>query len=228
MTPSVAGFRRVYRWLNLTLVHHGVWPLLVLVAGAPDVAPEATPLAWCPLRVAGPALAAVLALSYLAQRPAPARPGEETGPAASAPGSERAALRAQARVALLALPLMLAVGRLVAGPTAPAAKLLGFGLADVAAFHLIHFGVVARSFPSVAEGQGAAVLLFGASWALRGALAAGLDEVSASDVALAAAGGFALGLAVAGLARALRRWPGGFWPAAAAHWLLVYAVFGFA
>ena len=37
---GLSAFRRAYRWLNLTLVQHGVWPLLVVVLALPP----------CPLR----------------------------------------------------------------------------------------------------------------------------------------------------------------------------------
>ena len=228
-TPAerLTGFRRLYRWLNLTLVQQGVWPLLVFVAGAPAVAVEATPWRWYAVRLAGPALAAVLALLYLAQRPTTAVGMAETGGSGR---SDEAAhpLRTQARLLLLGLPILVAVARLAVGPVEPAARLLLFGLADVAAFQLIHFGVVARSYGAVdrAHGQAAAVLLFGASWGLRDGLLASVESGDAS-IALAVASGVILGLVVAALSRALRRWPGGWWPAAAAHWLMVYLVFGF-
>jgi len=220
-----AGFKRLYRWLNLSLVHHAVWPLLVLVAGAPATAPETTPDRWYLARIGGPLLAVALALSYLAQRPTTAVGGTQADRPTPPPG--RSALRTQARVALLVLPPMLAAARLLGGPSLPAAKLLLFGAADVAAFQVVHFGVVARSFPAAADGQAAAVGLFGASWALRATLLAALDAGIGADLGFAAAGGLAIGLVVGGLSRALRRWPGGAWPAAATHWLLVYAVFGF-
>ena len=73
-TPSLtneglSAFRRAYRWLNLTLVQHGVWPLLVVVFGAPAVPVALTPLPWYWARLAAPVLATLLALAYLAQRP---------------------------------------------------------------------------------------------------------------------------------------------------------------
>lgn len=227
-TDRIASFKRLYRWLNLTLVHHAPWPLLLLAAGAPATAPATTPWPWFAARLGAPAAAALLALVYLAQRPLGRAATTEPSPSPVDAGSGRGpALRRQARVVLLGLPIMVGVARLVAGPALPAAKLLAFGAADVAAFHLIHFGVVARSFPDREQAQAVAVLLFGVSWGLREALLAGAGREAGAELPLAFAGGLAVGLAFAALARLLRRWPGGWLPAAATHWLLVYAVFGF-
>src|SRR5829696_10062952 len=66
---SLSAFRRAYRWLNLTLVQHGVWPLLVVIFSAPSVPIALTPLPWYWARLAAPVLATLLALAYLAQRP---------------------------------------------------------------------------------------------------------------------------------------------------------------
>jgi len=220
---SLTRLKRLYRWLNLTLVHQAVWPLVVLLLGAPALAPAETPLRWFVVRLAAPAVAAGLALLFLVQSPVAATPVErQAGPEPLRPSMARR----QVWVASLGLPLMVGAARLLAGPVEPAAKLLLFGAADVLAFQLIHFGVVARSFPPD-EGQVAAVGLFGASWALRGALLAALDANPGNGIALGALAGLALGLLVGALSRALRAWPGGFWPAAATHWLLIYAVLGF-
>ena len=193
----------------------------MLLVEAPTGNPGELPLPWYGARLAGPALAAALAAGYLAQR----RP-IDPGASGATPDFPRSPGREQARVLLAGLALMLAVARLIAGPSLPAAKLLVFGLADVAAFQLIHFGVVARSFATPERGQTAAVVLFGVSWGLRDLLLAGIGA-GAVELPLAFAGGLVLGLAVAALSRALRRSPGGWWTGAAAHWLLVYLVFGF-
>jgi hypothetical protein len=101
-----------------------------------------------------------------------------------------------------------------------------FGVADVLAFQLIHFGVVARSWPGEEAGAYAAVGLFAASWGLREVFLAAAG--APADLTLAFLGGAVVGLAVGGLSWLLRHWPGGFWPAAAAHLILVYLVAGFA
>jgi hypothetical protein len=232
VSERLAMFKRVYRWLNLTLIHQAVWPLLLLLASAPSGEPEATPLPWYLARVGAPATAALLALVYLWERPLSdphptTRHPEGPRPALQARGGRGAAMEQQARFLLLGLPVMVAIVRLVQGPVEPAAKLMLFGLADVAAYHLIHFGVVERSYPDRAQGMAAATLLFAVSWGMHDALLTALGP-SAASPALALLGGFVLGLGIALLARLVRRWPGGALPAAAAHWLLIYLIFGFA
>jgi hypothetical protein len=233
LSDRLAAFKRLYRWLNLTLVHQATWPLLLLLTTAPAVDPEQTPMPWYLSRVGAPAAAALLALLYLRQQPVgatlipPARHPEGTRPASQERGRRGEALVQQARFVLLGLPMMVAAVRLIDGPAEPAAKLMLFGLADVAAYHLIHFGVVVRSYPDRAHGLWVATFLFALSWGIHDALLTGLGPSEASPP-LALLGGFVIGLTIALLSRALRSWPGGALPAAAMHWLLIYLIFGFA
>ncbi|MGI8476292.1 MAG: hypothetical protein ACR2OO_07990 [Thermomicrobiales bacterium] len=226
LSPKLSAFKRVYRWLNLTLVHQGVWPILLLLTAAPSGSPGDTPASWWLARAAAPALAAVLALLYLRQPPLPAAAAPTPRAAFAQPAVERPRLAVQIRFVLVGLPLMLAATRLVAGPAGASAKLMLFGLADVAAFQFIHFGVVRRSYRDPGEGLSFATILFAASWGLRDALLAALDSYTASPV-FALLAGLVLGAVVAMASRALYRWPGGWWSAAAAHWLIVYLVIGF-
>lgn len=220
LPARLAGFRRLYRWLNLTLVHQGLWPLLVVLVGAPVFPLAATPLPWYVVRLGAPLLAALLAAVYLWQKP-------ETSPAAGdRSGGRLAGVRFQVGLALAGTAIALTVVRLVAGPPEPVAKLLLFGTADVLAFQLIHFGVVARSWPDPEAAAIAAVGLFAASWGLREVFLAAAGGAPA-DLPLAFLGGALVGLAVALLSWLLRRWPGGFWPAATAQFVLVYLVAGF-
>ena len=88
----LAAFKRLYRWLNLTLVHQATWPLLAVLFAAPTGSSAETPFPWYAGRLSGPALAAALALGYLAQRPpAPAGVPGTTAPAAGAPAAVMAA-----------------------------------------------------------------------------------------------------------------------------------------
>ena len=229
-----ASFRRLYRWLNLTLVHQGVWPLLILLASAPALRPPVAPFPWQMAATGAPTVAALLALLYVAQRPSdpsvtPAPPS--MGGSAGSPGAAGtvpALLQSQARLLLFGVAAALAAARLVIGPSGPTAAYLLFGLADVLAFQLIHFGVVAGAFgPDQQDvGQAAAILLFGLSWGLRELFLAGVG-VGGAELGPAFVGGLAVGLIVALISRLLRRWPGGFWAAAAGHWLLIYLFFGF-
>lgn len=220
---TLAAAQRLGRWLSLTLIHQGTWPLLVVLFDAPVGGPALTPWPWFAGRIAGPALATGLALALMAQQRSFADAAPE--PRAGVLGGMA---RDQARLTLLGLAGAVAIGRLAVGPTEPAARLILFGLADVAAFHAIHFGVVARSFAASAEdrAQAVAVLLFGASWGMRDVALAGAAGGGAPLLTFGV--GVVVGIAVALGCRALRRWPGGWWTAAAGHWLVVYLVLGFA
>jgi len=218
-------FKRTYRWLNLTLVHHGLWPLVALMLGGPTVAIADLSWSWWGVRVLGPVLAALLAGLVLLQRPVPGH-DEAIASAMDEPPRQRSPLQTQVVFLLIGLPIMLALVRVAAGPSVPAAKLVVFGLADAIAFQLIHFRVVERSFGHRHRGADAAMLLFAASWALRDVLLAAL-EGGVVDFPFVVAGGLVLGLAIAAISRGLRRWPGGFAPAVGVQWLIVTLVFGF-
>src|SRR5919106_4797817 len=128
MTPppvtheGLSAFRRAYRWLNLTLVQHGIWPLLVVVFGAPAVPVALTPLPWYWARLGAPVLATLLALAYLAQRPQ-GLPSDMALRNADA-GSERdRRLREQATILVVGVTAAVALLRLLQGPFVPVLKL---------------------------------------------------------------------------------------------------------
>lgn len=232
LSDRFAAFKRLYRWLNLTLIHQATWPLVVILTAAVAAEPEQTPLPWYLARLAGPTLAALFAVVYLRRELV----GPQMASAASTTSGDQlnhpegrtgtGALRQQARFLLIGLPVMVVAVRFLQDPVEPAVKVMLFGLADVAAYHLIHFGVVARSYPDRSNGLTIATALFVLSWGIHDALltAIGTTGTSASFAFL---GGMAIGLAVAVVVRALQRWPGGWLPAIATHWLLIYLVFGF-
>ncbi len=225
----LVSFKRFYRWLNLTLVQQALWPLLVLLTSAHGDAPESTPMPWFLARLAAPTLAAALALVYLRQTPVGHNPVESTSTVLAPEGRAgfgAGMLGSQLRLLALGLPLMLACARLVTTPSDVTLKLLLFGVAQVAAFHLIHFGVVARSYPIADQGRAAGVVLFGFSWAIHAALLTGVGTGDGS-MPLAFAGGLVVGWAVGAGCLAVREGLGGFWPAAALHWFAVYLVLGF-
>lgn len=226
-------FKRLYRWLNLTLIQQGIWPLLVVLASAPVSAVAATPMPWWLARAGAPALAALLAWIYLRQRPEGDSPrgATEAGGVRRAGGLDDAAGRWSGRAGaawvLPGLALMLAAARIAVGPAEPATKLILFGVADVAAYQLIHFGVVRRSWRDEQAGTVAAIGLFAASWGLHELfLAAASGRLLDPWLAFLAAA--AAGLAVAVLSWAVGCWVGGFWSAAAAHLIVVYLILGFA
>jgi hypothetical protein len=227
--PSLAGeglsaFRRAYRWLNLTLVQQGIWPLLVVVLGAPAAPIGLTPLPWYWARLGAPLLAALLALAYLAQRPQ-GLPSDMALRDAEA-GSERdRRLREQATILVVGVAAAVALLRLWQGPVMPVLKLEAFGLADVAAYQAITFGVAGRAL-GPGGAQTLPVLLFGLSWGLHDLFRAAASP-AAEHLILTFASGGVVGLAFGALSWLLRRWPGGYLTASAAQFLLVYLVLGF-
>jgi hypothetical protein len=225
VSDKLATFRRVYRWLNLTLVQQATWPLLLLLTSAPGGTPEEIPMPWYLARLGAPLVAALLALFYLRERPL-RQPGADVRGDEALGRPVQSPLATQARFLLLGLPLMVLAARLIAGSAGPVTKLALFGLADVAAYHLINFGVLARSFPQRDRGLAAAVLFFGLSWGLQSALLVSFGPESASPI-LAFFAGTAAGAAVALCCRAIWRWPGGLLTAPATHWLVIYLIFGF-
>jgi hypothetical protein len=229
LSDRLATFRRLYRWFNLTILQQGVWPMLLLIATAPAVAIAETPGGWYLARLAAPLLAAMLAWLYLRQTLLESSLQGEAPTYSLLTNVEplpESRLAKQARIWLLGLPVMVAAARLLAGPAEPAFKPILFGAVQVAAFHLINFGVVPRSYRDPARGMAIGTLLFAISWAIHDALqVAAQPEAGAWSWALAS--GFVVGAGVALVCRFIRRWPGGALTAAAAHWFLIYLVFGF-
>src|SRR5215204_6916480 len=101
---GLSAFRRAYRWLNLTLVQHGVWPLLVVVFGVPAVPVALTPLPWYWARLAAPVLATLLALAYLAQRPE-GLPSDMARRTAEARNEQDRRLREQATILIIGVAI---------------------------------------------------------------------------------------------------------------------------
>jgi hypothetical protein len=221
---GLSAFRRAYRWLNLTLVQHGVWPLLVVVFAAPALPIALTPLPWYWARLAAPVLATLLALAYLAQRPE-GLPSDMAQRTAEARNEQDRRLREQATILIIGVTIAVAILRMLQGPFVPVLKLEAFGLADTAAYQAINFGVAGRAV-SAGAGQLLPIALFGLSWGLRDVFLAASSPVTESLV-LSFAGGGALGLAYGAVSFGLRRWPGGYLSATALQFLIVYLVLGF-
>lgn len=221
---GLSAFRRAYRWLNLTLVQHGVWPLLVVVFGAPVVPVALMPLPWYWARLAAPVLATLLALAYLAQRPQ-GLPSDMALRTAEATSERDRRLREQATILIIGVATAVAILRMLQGPFIPVLKLEAFGLADAAAYQAINFGVAGRS-ASADAAKALPIALFGLSWGLRDLFLAASSPLAESLV-LSFAGGGAVGLAVGAVSFGLRRWPGGYLTATALQFLLVYLVLGF-
>lgn len=213
--PRVAGprdlLRRVTRWLNLTLLHQAVWPAIVLATGSVMHRPGSSSFGDVLGMIAGPVIAALVAYWQIRHRWAefPAEP-------------VRSAVAEQVRFVILGLPVMVLLGRLLSQDADAVVKIAVVGGVNVAAYHLIHFGVVRTFFrrPYVIT------LLFGLSWAIH-QIADALARDTGGSFLFHAVGGFSVGVIVAIVAQLLHRWPGGQLTAPAAHWLVIYLIFGF-
>lgn len=221
---GLSAFRRAYRWLNLTLVQHGVWPLLLVVFAAPAAPLGLTPLPWYWLRLGAPLLATILALAYLAQRPQ-GLPSDMALRNAEARDERDRRWREQATILVIGVAVAVALLRLWQGPPIPVLKLIAFGLADVAAYQAINFGVAGRT-AGLGLGRALPAALFGLSWGLRDLFLAAASPLP-EDLVLIFAGGFAVGLLFGAISWALRQWPGGYLAASAVQFLAVYLVIGF-
>jgi len=221
---GLSAFRRAYRWLNLTLVQHGVWPLLIVVFSAPAVPIALTPLPWYWARLVAPVLATLLALAYLAQGPQ-GLTSDMAVRTAEATSERDRRLREQATILIIGVTTAVAILRMLQGPFIPVLKLEAFGLADTAAYQAINFGVARRSVSGGAA-EALPIVLFGLSWGLRDLFLAAASP-AAESLVLSFAGGSAVGLAIGAVSYGLRRWPGGYLTATAMQFLIVYLVLGF-
>jgi len=221
---GLSAFRHAYRWLNLTLIQHGVWPLLVVVFSAPAVPIAVTPLPWYWARLAAPVLATLLSLAYLAQRPR-GLASDVALRSAGATNERDRRVREQATILIIGVTTAVAILRLLQSPFIPVLKLEAFGLADTTAYQAINFGVAGRAL-SAGAGQALPIGLFGLSWGLRDLFLAAASP-AAESLALSFAGGGAVGLAIGAVSFGLRRWPGGYLTATAMQVLIVYLVLGF-
>jgi hypothetical protein len=222
---SLQFLRKIYRWFNLSIIQHAVWPVLVALFAAPQVSVADTPWDWYLGRVAGPFLAFVLALGYI--RRAVARGIETTAlPFVRVPDTP-GRLAQQARYLLIGLPVMVLLARLLAGPVDEVIKIALLGLCTAAAYHAINFWIVPLGFPRGARGLDIGAILFGVSWGLGDVLKVGSSS-EGGNLALAFLAGLTAGLLVALGCRAIRRWPGGTFTAPMAQWLVITLIFGFA
>ncbi len=101
---SLLFLKKIYRWFNLSIIQHAVWPVLVALMAAPQVSVADTPWDWYLGRLAGPLLAFVMALGYI--RRAAGRGIESTAlPALKVP-EVPGTRRATGALLLIGVPLM--------------------------------------------------------------------------------------------------------------------------
>lgn len=217
------SFRRLLRPLNLILIHQGVWALVILLAEGPRVTdPGQLPWDWWGVRAGAAALATLIALLYIRRLPDPS----DDPITRLLPTTGAASLRVQVAFAIMVLPLMVAAARLVTEPGDYALKVILFGAIDALAYQAIAFGVARPLFERTGWGIGGAVATFAISWALRDLILAIVGN-SVSSPLFSLVGGAITGMLIGLASLGLRRWPGGFWTAWAAQWLVVSLIAGF-
>lgn len=221
---SLQFLRKIYRWFNLSVIQHAVWPVLVALFAAPQVSVADTPWGWYLGRIAGPLLAFVLALGYI--RRAVGRGIETTAlPTVLVPEAP-GRIAQQARYLLIGLPIMVLIARMIAGPVDDVIRIAGLGLCTAAAFHAINFWIVPLGFPNGYRGVDLGTVLFGVSWGLGDVLRVGSSS-EGGNLLLAFLAGLTAGLLVAVACRGVRRWPGGTFSAPMAQWLVITLILGF-
>ena len=221
---SLQFLEKIYRWFNLTIVQHAVWPLLVAVFAAPQVAVEDTPWDWYIGRLAGPLLATLLALAYI--RRAAARGIETTAlPSLQVPEAP-GRIAQQARYLLIGVPLMMLGTRLLAGPIDEVVKIALLGFFMATAYHAINFWIVPLNFDRGVRGIDIGTVLFAVSWGFGDVLRVG-SSAEGGNLPIAFLAGLTAGLLVALGCRGIRRWPGGMLPAPMVQWLVITLVLGF-
>jgi hypothetical protein len=237
LIDRLGAMRTWLRPLNLIVIQQGLWPLLVLLGDGPRVTePAGLPWDWWGVRIAAPAIAAVLAWVYIHRNSRGVHgtntqrvPAVLTGRSPSGTEHElprTPSMRMQAQFALIGLPIMVAVVRLIDGPVGYATKIAAFGAVDALAFQLISFGVAFHLFPDARRGTLAAVGFFALAWAMRDLILAIVGD-SLGSIFFTIVGGLLAGALVALASLAIRRWPGGFWPVWGAQWLVISLIIGF-
>jgi len=129
--------------------------------------------------------------------------------------------------ALVALPIMVVIARLIQGPVDAAVKIIIFGAVEALAFQVINFGVAARSFGGGKQGERIAVGFFAASWAIRDLILAIVSD-NLPSIPLILIGGLVVGGLVGLMSFGMRRWSGLAWPAWSVQFLIVTLIIGFA
>ncbi len=219
----LTNFRRIFRPLNLILIHQGLWALILLAADGPRVTdPGQLPWDWWGVRAGSAALAAVIALLYLYRLPPMTHPLNRI-----LPGGGPASARTQVAFGILALAVMFTGARLLLeSPTDYAAKVVIFGAIDAFAYQIIAFGIAYATFQTSGWGLAAAIASFAISWGFRDLILNIIGDSQAA-VVLALIGGAVTGALVAGVLIGLRHWPGGFWTAWAAQYIVITLIAGF-
>jgi hypothetical protein len=219
---SVRSFvlRTLYTWLTLTILALFTWPLLIIYADAPAVAPQDTPLGWFQFRLLAPTLVAVAAAWLWQLSPAPT----DTGAVRTALSLfQRGRVWPQVLVFLLGTIAVITIFLLIEDP-AGALKLVSVTCAEAAVIGIIISGYLHATFDVVLEDDRAnlaAVGLFALTFVIRGVVAiASESDVTQAELIGAGIAGLIGGALIGGVTTFLRVRSGSIAPGILSLWLL--------
>lgn len=214
--------RTLYSWFTLTIFYTFTWPLLVVYANAPAVAPEDTPGSWFLVRLALALVACVAVLWLWWVSPAPVDAGR---PAAALALLRRGRIWPQVVVFLAGLALLL-VSLLTISDPQTGLKAASLGLVEALTVQALLAGYLHSTFQMVlADGRAylATLGLFALTFAIRGALASATQESAGQELLIVAAlAGAVVGSIAGGISLFLRARAGSLLPGVLAFWLLFY------
>lgn len=216
--------RTLYTWLTLTFLYLGVWPMLVIYAGAPGANPEDTPLDWYQLRLLAPLLTAAAAGWLWHVSPVP------TTTAARERVVELARTgRVWPQVLLFLSGTIVVVTLFMLGESASGGvRLLLLTLVEAAVIGIVVSGYLHGALDMLLRpGQAALAAsgLYALTFAMRAMLAVASQE-SGGDVLVALAAGLLAGALIGLAAAGLRAASGSIVPGILALWLL-FLLLGF-
>ncbi len=210
-------FRTLYTWLTLTILYLGVWPMLVIYAGAPGVDPEDTPLDWYQLRLLAPLLTALAAGWLWQASPVPAETAARERVVALA---RRGRLWPQVLLFMAGTIAVVALF-LLAEDAGGGLRLLLLTLAEAAVIGVVISGYLHGALDLVLRPRQATLAasgLYALTFAMRAMLAVASQE--SGDVLVALAAGLLAGLLIGLAAGGLRAASGSIVPGILGLWLL--------
>ena len=217
---SVRSFvlRALYTWLTLTILYLGLWPMLVIYAGAPGVNPQDTPLEWFQLRLLAPLLTAVVAGWLWRVSPVPTDTADRERIVALA---RRGRLWPQVLLFLAGTIVVIAVFMLAANFSG-GSRLLLVTLAEAAVMVIIVSGYLHGALDLVLKPHQATLAvggLYALTFAMRAMLSTASQE-SGGDTLVALVAGLIAGLLIGLAAAGLRAASGSIIPGIFSLWLL--------
>lgn len=210
--------RTLYTWLTLTILYLGIWPMLVIYAGAPAVSPEDTPLDWYQLRLLAPLLTAFAAGWLWWVSPVPT----DTADRADVIGLlQRGRLWTQVLAFLAGMIVVIALFLLIEDASG-GLRLLLVTLAESTVIGVIISGYLHGALEMLLRARQAALAasaLYAVTFAMRSLLAVTVQDTG-GDLLVALGAGLLAGLLIGLTMAGLRAGSGSILPGILALWLL--------